>query len=218
MKAVAIAVLAVVACVYGTSVCIPTPNSVRVQAWSDQDKLYIGAVEILDVSMNAFRRTDEAFFSPRPGKQQAIAHDILVLAADKVTYITTGIPGLNDSFACRVITDQATIQDPCFTHNGTHQQTNVIGTTTVDNFFGQDDHHGVPVFTRIMIAQDGTPVSVARWDAMANIDSLYSNFNRTLPTNAFAINPLCHHAKPLNMPLATFLKEHKIDLFVSPKH
>jgi len=213
MKSVAIAVLAVVACAYGTSVCIPTPNSVRSQAWSDVDKLYIGATEILDVSANAFRRTDEAFFSPRPGKQQAIAHDILVLGDDKVTYVVSGIPGINDSFACKIITDQAVIQDPCFTHNGTHIATNLIGTTIVDNFFGQDNNHGVQHYTRIMIAKDGTPVSVSEWTTMSNIDNLMSNFNRTLPANAFAINPLCHRATPLNVPLAAFLKQHKADTF-----
>jgi len=213
MKVFAAVLLALVLCTYGTSVCVPSPNSVQTESWDDQRNDFIDAVEILDVSANSFRRTDVAFAdSHHHHRPNEFAQDMLVLASQQVTYIVQGIPGQNNTFHCQVIHGANTIKDPCFTHNGTKVETDVIGTSTVDNFFGQDDHHHVPVYSRIMITPTGIPVSLSTWSHMANQDSLFANFNTTIPANAFAVNPLCNHATTSTLTLAQYLKQHKVDL------
>jgi len=214
MKVFAAVLLAVVLCVYGTSVCVPSPNQVQTQSWDDQRTDYIDAVEILDVSANSFRRTDVAFSdSHHHHRPNEYAQDMLVLAAQQLTYIVQGIPGNNNSFTCRKIQGANTIKDPCFTHNGTKVETDVIGTSTVDNFFAQDDHHHVPIYSRIMITPTGIPVSLSTWGNMGSQDALFANFNTTIPTNAFAVNPICNQkATTTTMTLEQYLKQQKVDM------
>lgn len=127
--------------------------------------------------------------------------DVLILASTPATYITRGIPGIPHSFHCEVSHDPVKVTDPCLTQNGTKIQQVTVGETLADDFMGQDDHHGVQQYSRILITPTGIPVHATIWTSFDHNEMLFENFNNTVPSDAFAIPSICEHAKPMTRPL-----------------
>jgi len=184
-----------------TSVCIPPTNEVAVQQWSNGNMQYGIAIQLLDVSMNAARNTDQQMYNNH-GHNQEMDLDVLILASTPATYITRGVPGNPHSFRCEVSHEKVTVTDPCLTHNGTKVQQVTVGETVTDDFFGQDDHHGVQQYSRILITPAGIPVHATFWTTGSHYEMLFENFNATVPADGFTIPTICQHATPMKTPLS----------------
>eukprot|EP01006_Ploeotia_vitrea_P066847 TRINITY_DN95859_c0_g1_i1.p1 TRINITY_DN95859_c0_g1~~TRINITY_DN95859_c0_g1_i1.p1 ORF type:complete len:227 (-),score=40.88 TRINITY_DN95859_c0_g1_i1:121-762(-) len=190
-------VLCLVGAAAAVDVCIPSPNWVRVEEWDNEHDAFAEAKEILDVAAKSFRQDTLGVIhhgrSPRPVE---IGQDLLILAAKNLTYITVGDPKDKRTWRCRVIKDAVQIKDPCITHNGTKIRTETIGTTAVDVFYGEDKHHGVTQYAQILITKGGIPVSTTTWNSYSHLERLFSDFNRTLPHEAFKPLSICHGKTP----------------------
>merc|ERR1711976_373104 len=173
-------------------VCIPSPNTVRVSEWASEHATYAEAHEVLDMGTRSFRTTTLLFPDVRPGHQIEVGRDILILQNENVTYITEGNPHDKSTWRCKTIHGAAEIKDPCFTHNGTHTRTEIIGSTVVDVFYGEDTPtRGVKNYVEVLIDRQGVPVSVTTWNAYGHQERLFSDFNRTLPHDAFKPLSIC---------------------------
>jgi len=202
MNKVCLILAAAVVGTIATSVCVPTPNGVVLQAYSTTNVMFQTAQQWLDVSTQQFRTTDLADLQ----FHQQFTQDILILAANSLSYVTEGIPGRPASFHCRVSHEPQTIQDPCLTNNGTKITQVLVGDTLTDEFTGQDNHHGVITYSDILITPGGIPVHYTSFNDMGHFDALYMNFTQTIPSNAFSVPPICNQAEPLGMPLVSYLK------------
>jgi len=202
MKVLAVLCALCVGAFATTSVCVPTPNGVQLQVFSTHNFMYATAQQYLDVASQSYRSTD----LDDGTHHLQIATDLLILGAQSLTYITEGVPGKPNTFKCKVNHGPNTITDPCLTHNGTKIQTVLVGDTVTDEFTGQDDHHGVPVYSDILITPSGIPVHFTQWDQFGHTEALYMNFTTTIPSNAFAVPVICNQATPLEMPLRAYLE------------
>jgi len=200
-------IAAVVAGAFATSVCIPTPNGVQLQAYDTTNVMYQTAQQYLDVSAQSFRSTDLADLT----HHQQFTQDVLILAANSLSYITTGVPGKPATFHCRISHEQQTVQYPCLTHNGTKIMQVLVGDTLTDEFTGQDDHHGVTTYSDILITPLGIPVHFTQYNDLGHFEALYLNFTQTIPANAFTPPSICNNAEPLGMPLVSYLKQNKME-------
>jgi len=205
---VAVGVVAHLAC--ATTVCIPTPNWVEVQQWTNTNDGYTAQYQFLDVSGDRFRSTDFEFFGHH-GHDRTFAQDILVLAAESKVYITEGNPNDPSSLHCRVVSQTGSIKDPCLSYNATKISTDLIGDMKVDNYFTSDTHHGVPIYGRLLFTQTGIPVNFVQWNNLGHNEQLFLNFNQTLPANAWDIPTQCNQATVETMSPTELVKKYKLE-------
>jgi hypothetical protein len=196
-------------------VCVPTPNWMEVQLWSNTQLAYANQLQYLDVSADSYRATDVAVGGHG---HDAIVQDVLVLAAQSKIYITDGNPNDPKSYRCRVINQSGTVKDPCLSYNATKVSTDMVGTEKVDQYFTQDSHGGVPVFGRLLFLQTGVPVSFVQWTSFDHTEQLFLNFNQTLPADAFAIPSICNQAETATLSPSELLKTYRLTGKFEPKH
>jgi len=218
-KLFVVAALCLVGAALSTTVCMPSPNWVEVQEWTDQNSGYTASYQFLDVATGFFRMTDIEFFEHgSSGKFREIGQDVLVDSKAQKVYIVQGNPQDPKSLTCKVITQEGTVKDPCLTYNATKISTNTVGTEMVDNYYTEDSHHGVKLYGRLLFTQSGIPVNFVTWSSYGHNEQLFLNFNQTLPTNAFAVPSICSQATAVTMSGSQLVKEYKLEGKFQPAH
>jgi len=213
---VAVALLCV-GVVMSTTVCVPTPNWVQVQQWSNNFDGYTAQLQFLDVQNQLYRQTDIEFIEHH-GHDRQFGQDIIVNAKEQKVYIIEGNPQNPNTWKCRVTPQTGTIKDPCLTYNATKISTDLIGTEKVDNYYTEDSHHGVKIYGRLLFTQTGIPVNFATWNNYGHNEQLFLDFNTTLPTNAFTIPTICNSATVVEMTSNELLKQYKLEAKFQPAH
>jgi len=215
--------LAVALCLVGvalgtTTICVPTPNWVQVQLWSnDKNAGYVSQLQFLDLTTQMYRQTDIEFIE-NPGHARTFGQDIIVDAKAQKVYLIEGNPQDPKTWKCRVTNQTGSLKDPCLSYNASKISTDLIGTEKVDNYYTQDSHHGVEIYGRLLFTQTGIPVSFVTWNNYGHQEQLFLDFNQTLPTDAFTIPTICNQAKPVAMTGAELVKQFNLENKWVPAH
>lgn len=211
-KLFVLAALCVVGVVVGDTVCIPTPNWMEVQLWSNKGMAgYVSQFQFLDLTSGFYRQTDIEFFQAH-GRDRNFGQDMIIDSKAKLVYIIEGIPQDPKTWHCKVSNLTGSLVDPCLSYNATKVSTDYIGTEAVDNYYTEDQHKGGQrTYGRLLFTHSGIPVNFVTWNMMGHQEQLFLNFNQTLPTDAFTIPTICNQATRLTMPTSQLLKEYKLE-------
>jgi len=217
MKLFIAVALCVVGVALGTTVCVPVPNWVQVQMWSNNQDGYTAQLQFLDIQNQLYRQTDIEFVEHH-GHDRQFGQDIIVDAKQQKVYIIEGVPQDPSTWHCRVTAQTGSLKDPCLTYNATKISTDLIGTEKVENYYTEDTHHGVKVYGRLLFTDTGLPVNFVTWNNYGHNEQLFLDFNQTLPTNAFSIPSICSTATAVEMSGNELVKQYKLENKWQPAH
>eukprot|EP01003_Olkasia_polycarbonata_P006323 NODE_664_length_757_cov_262.495763_g599_i0.p1 GENE.NODE_664_length_757_cov_262.495763_g599_i0~~NODE_664_length_757_cov_262.495763_g599_i0.p1 ORF type:complete len:205 (+),score=41.45 NODE_664_length_757_cov_262.495763_g599_i0:36-650(+) len=203
MKMLLVLVAVLVACVAGQGkpVCLPPVFQIDAQRWDTSRQLYIREKQYIDHTKQHFRVKE----SLHPDHQQDdtwYVRDILAFPLNQTAYIieVEDTPEHNMTKCTRVQISGEPFRDPCFSQNGTHTHTDVIGgSLLVHNYYTEDHHHqSMPVYQHIALVDMhatggiiGIPVQRSYWSHNDHGEEFFENYNSTLPVGIWTIPGIC---------------------------